>query len=362
MLDGLAMTSSVVRPVPSDPPPRIRLRSPADVVAAVPVLLGFHPEHSLVVIGLKTGRVVLTVRVDLPGIGGPGGGSGQLDDALERVVRGLRHAAASMLLVVMFTADSELAERTRQAVLARLQGNGGDASGWTADIVDVLRVHDDRFWSLICEDSTCCGPDGTQVERESNRVLAEGVLAGVEILPSREALAGRVGPEVGARRAAALQAAADAHEQIAELVTQEGVAAAQRRGLAMLGRLTQAAASDLAAGPSRTEAAELAVLLQIGEIRDAVYRLIAEEASGPAVEQVLHGCLRLLPVEEASPVAALLALACYCRGDGASANAALESVPRLDEDHPCVRLVQDLLAAAVPPPVLRSTLRRATAA
>ena len=71
MLDGLAMTSSVVRPVPSDPPPRIRLRSPADVVAAVPVLLGFHPEHSLVVIGLKTGRVVLTVRVDLPGIDRP---------------------------------------------------------------------------------------------------------------------------------------------------------------------------------------------------------------------------------------------------------------------------------------------------
>jgi hypothetical protein len=59
---------------PGDPPPavggRVRLSSPGELIAALPVLIGFHPEDSLVLVGMAgpelRGRVGLTVRVDLP--------------------------------------------------------------------------------------------------------------------------------------------------------------------------------------------------------------------------------------------------------------------------------------------------------
>lgn len=51
---------------PSDQPP-LSLRTPADVIAAVPYLLGFHPADSLVVVALRGKRVVFVARGDLPG-------------------------------------------------------------------------------------------------------------------------------------------------------------------------------------------------------------------------------------------------------------------------------------------------------
>src|SRR4051794_1280311 len=49
-------------------PDVVRISAPADIVAAVPHLLGFHPAESLVAIGLRgpRARVPFPVRVDLP--------------------------------------------------------------------------------------------------------------------------------------------------------------------------------------------------------------------------------------------------------------------------------------------------------
>src|SRR5689334_15659614 len=42
------------------------LRTPNDVVAAVPYLFGFHPADSLVVLAVRERSLVLQLRVDLP--------------------------------------------------------------------------------------------------------------------------------------------------------------------------------------------------------------------------------------------------------------------------------------------------------
>ena len=47
----------------------VRISDPGEVAAALPHLLGFRPEESVVVVGLggpSGGRVGLTVRADLP--------------------------------------------------------------------------------------------------------------------------------------------------------------------------------------------------------------------------------------------------------------------------------------------------------
>ncbi|MDR3360491.1 MAG: DUF4192 domain-containing protein, partial [Bifidobacteriaceae bacterium] len=52
----------------------IKNASGLDVVAALPGMFGFHPRDSLVVCGLcpPRGRLGMTIRVDLAGLGAPG--------------------------------------------------------------------------------------------------------------------------------------------------------------------------------------------------------------------------------------------------------------------------------------------------
>ena len=42
-----------------------RISGPAELLQAVPYLLGFHPADSLVLVGLHGGRLVVTARMDL---------------------------------------------------------------------------------------------------------------------------------------------------------------------------------------------------------------------------------------------------------------------------------------------------------
>src|SRR5258706_12434762 len=59
-------------------PSRMSLRTPEDVLAATPYLLGFHPVDSLVVLGLTGKKLTFHVRGDLP----PAGSSRPLLDDL----------------------------------------------------------------------------------------------------------------------------------------------------------------------------------------------------------------------------------------------------------------------------------------
>jgi hypothetical protein len=46
--------------------PPIKLRSPAELLAVVPHLLGFEPQHAIVVMALRDSKIDLTERIDLP--------------------------------------------------------------------------------------------------------------------------------------------------------------------------------------------------------------------------------------------------------------------------------------------------------
>jgi hypothetical protein len=46
-------------------PTRLKVRRPDDLLAVIPYLLGFHPDESLVAVFVRSGRVILTARMDL---------------------------------------------------------------------------------------------------------------------------------------------------------------------------------------------------------------------------------------------------------------------------------------------------------
>ena len=73
----------------------VHLGSPADLLAAVPTLLGTHPSESLVVIGVAEDTVVAASSVDLAALAMPG--------VLVALFKATRRSVATSVIVIVFT-------------------------------------------------------------------------------------------------------------------------------------------------------------------------------------------------------------------------------------------------------------------
>ncbi|MDW3850923.1 DUF4192 domain-containing protein [Micromonospora sp. BRA006-A] len=187
----------------STEPARLSVRSPADMVAAVPYLLGFHPADSVVVVAVRGRRVVFAARGDLPA---PGADPGP---------------AARHLAQVVARQDADAATVVGYGPAARVTGIVdaiGDALTATGLVVlDALRVTDGRWWSYLCAEPSCCPPEGTPYDPAASQVSAAAVFAGQVALPDRAALAAQVSPLDGPVRLAMRRATARARLRLAAL-------------------------------------------------------------------------------------------------------------------------------------------------
>ncbi|KAB1908894.1 DUF4192 domain-containing protein [Micromonospora sp. AMSO31t] len=183
--------------------PRLAVRSPADLVAAVPYLLGFHPADSVVVVAMRGRRVVFAARADLPEPGGD------------------PRRAARHLAEVVARQDTDAATVIGYGPAALVTG-AVDAAGEALDraglvVLDALRVTGGRWWSYLCAEPACCPPEGTPYDPAASQVSAAAVFAGQVALPDRAALAAQVGPIDGPVRVAMRRATTRARRRLAEL-------------------------------------------------------------------------------------------------------------------------------------------------
>ncbi|MGW5082803.1 DUF4192 domain-containing protein [Micromonospora echinospora] len=183
--------------------PRLSVRSPADMVAAVPYLLGFHPADSVVVVAVRGRRVVFAARGDLPA---PGADPGP---------------AARHLAQVVARQDADAATVVGYGPAARVTGVVdaiGDALTAAGLVVlDALRVTEGRWWSYLCAEPSCCPPEGTPYDPAASQVSAAAVFAGQVALPDRAALAAQVSPLDGPVRLAMRRATGRARLRLAAL-------------------------------------------------------------------------------------------------------------------------------------------------
>jgi hypothetical protein len=313
----------------------LALRTPADLVAAIPFLLGFHPSDSVVVVGLRARHVVFAARGDL----------GEPPGFVEYVTSVVMRQDIDTAAVVGFGSD-ERAREPVTAIRAALERHG-------VSVLDALRVAGGRYWSYACSSDGCCPPDGTAYDPVASRVAAAATHAGQVALPDRDTLVGQIEPVGGRTRESMRQATERATTRLASLLAAPppgdllGGRALRRLGVAAVreamrrhrdgGQLTD------------DEVAWLTVLLVHLPIRDYAWeRVGADEWHLELWADVLRRAeSHLVPAP-----ASLLAFAAWRCGQGVLALAAVERAKRADPAYSMARLLDDVLHRGIPPSTL----------
>ncbi|MGW5319329.1 DUF4192 domain-containing protein [Nocardia thailandica] len=326
-------------------PPPLRIGDPGELIAALPALLGFVPERSLVVGVLchgpraGTAGIEAVVRFDLDALTGPDAPD-RLADCLGTLC--VRERAIDLLAVVVD--DRGAGTRRRAALFAALDAAGPGLGGlwWVERIVRGAPYRDLR------------GPHaGTVRDPAASPVAVAQVLDGKQIRRSRRELTDLVAAERG-RVDAVLDELAAARARFADALTAAARAdreAAYRRG-ALEWTLWQIAGHADGEPRSDLELAQLAALLADRVLRDALYGLALGEYAGAAEGLWIQLC-RVTAGTDRAEAAALAGFSAYLRGDGPLAGIALAAATDADATHPMAVLLEAALQSGLRPERLR---------
>lgn len=341
------------RPLDAPSPATARLvaRGPEDLLAMVPIMLGFEPTESVVLLTFPaTGRPATRsfhARVDLP----------PDEESLVEVARALRapvqRHAVDRLALVLVTEDAE-----RATVVARhLAGTFADR-----EVVALLRADGSRWWALD-EQGDPVDVDGQPYDVGHHPFRAHAVVAGTVVAPNREAAVAAVAADVAAAgpvawhlRAAVGPVPETGLRRSGEVVDVGAELDAVRSWVVAL--LLRAAHGGAPGRPTDPEVAQLAFVLHDPSVRDAAWWLLAEPGTTTARARLDAWCdlLRRTPAPVSPPVAVLTAAAALLAGQGALAVAALERCLVVDPGFPMADVVAEVVQRGVSPTEFRESL------
>jgi hypothetical protein len=329
------------------------VKTPTDVLAVVPYLLGFTPERSIVVIAMRARRLVFQARADLPAADDVA----VVADHLATVVARQRVDAALIVAYGPHADVTPTVRRLRGALEAR-----------EIKVAEALRADQGRYWSYLCERADCCPPSGTPYDTATTTLAAEAAYAGLSPARSRADLVARLASVEGVARIAMRYAARDADLRLSQLI--EDAVAGDSLGVgrgtpadvrAATAKATHAAV--YAAGVAAVDAANarigaiaplddqalawLALLLVNVPVRDYAWERVDQNVEG-SVDLWTEIVRRVEPELAAAP-ATLLAFAAWRSGDGAVASIALDRALDADPSYPMARLLGDALDNGLAP-------------
>ncbi|MEU1980287.1 DUF4192 domain-containing protein [Nocardia sp. NPDC019395] len=338
-----------------------RLDDPGDLIAAIPALLGFRPERSLVLAVLcdvpatpRSAAIDLVVRFDLwqPATRSPA------DDATVAAAAArvcARPGVTGVLVVLVDDSlkDPEISVPQHIPVLGELERRLASAAvpvraAWAAHTISA----GDPWWSL-----TDPGQYGRIADPATSRVTLSRVLDGRPVRHSRDELTALIAADspLCAEVSAELDAArARAKDRYAAAAGREDPIGFLRGELMTVLWLIVSAESgaELAA----RELAEIAVALRDRELRDCMFAL-AGTAHAEAAEQLWVRLTSALRGADRAETAALLGYFAYVRGDGPFAGIALDAALEADPQHSMAALLHTALEAGMRPERLRDLAR-----
>ncbi|MFG3602431.1 DUF4192 domain-containing protein [Micromonospora chersina] len=323
----------------SFPENKLTVRSSADLVAAVPYLLGFHPsDGSIVVIASRDRRVVFAARGDLPTA------AHLLDQFTAHLVPVVQRQQPITHLVLVGYGTPEHLDPA-----LRIVGDAFTTAGLT--VREMLRVTEARIFSLTCNDPTCCPADGTPFDPTASLVAVHATVAGLVARPDRAAVARRF--TAGDSDRDSIRGATNSATARMEAVTANGSAAIFEAGLlAVRDALRQ---HDNGVRLTDDEVAWLSVLLTHRPVRD-----LAVDLTQPHDQHITFWAeiTRRADTPLVAAPATVLALTAWRSGDGALAVMAAEHALQIDPDYQLAHLVLHALQAGLPPTAIEESITR----
>jgi hypothetical protein len=307
------------------------LTSPHDLLAAIPFLIGYHPEDSLVMVSIKDNAVGMAMRIDYP-VAIPEGAYDLLASHLQR------DSATGALLVAYVPnnrSDGEAVLADASAALTRI-GIATDES---------LIIQGGRYRSVLCQDQSCCPLSGNLIpEIDGSRIALEHVVAG-RVMPfaNLQALTDSIAslPVATETKWCALV------ESFAVTKEAKNLSKLQRDGATAVIDL----AGEFASGRIGQDL-ELTARV-IGRLSDIQVRDFAlgshDEENVDTYFQMWRHLMRIAPKGHVSPIASVCAALAYESGDGALAHRALDRALEDSNGYSLALLLRRVFTAGWPP-------------
>ncbi|MEV4338607.1 DUF4192 family protein [Streptomyces sp. NPDC049590] len=364
---------------PADHTAQVTLRTPAELADALPYLLGYRPEDSMVLVALHdrggSGRFGGRARLGIPA------NEDDWESAARQLARGLvtgseRRGARPEGMVAYVCQEPGPGESGRQVKLrlTRLaQLMRTECGSLDVPVVEALCVSDGRYWSYCCPVKDCCPEDGSPMGLPGTSVLAAAATyAGLQVRGTLKELRSRLQP---CESAAALdqEIALDAagmslvprilDETTREEVAQETLVLAER----VIHRFA-AAAPVSGTHPADVrddgllgadEAAALILGLQDRTTRDRAAAWMEGDVAGPALRlwrALARRCVGPYSEHAAAPLT-LAGWVAWSTGDELEAREALAMALGADPDYLFARLLHQACNEGLDPEAVRRCLR-----
>jgi len=355
------------------------LRTPAELADALPYLLGYRPEDSIVLVALHDrdgrGRFGGRARLGIP-VGADDWGCVARQLAQGLVTGSERRGARPEQMVAYLCQEPAPGESGRQ-VMERLrplaQKLRVECGRLDVPVIEALCISDGRFWSYCCSNEVCCPPEGLPMGLPGTSVLAAAATyAGLQVRGTLRELRARLQPwETAAAldQEIALDAASAALvPRILDDVSRAGVAAETLElAQSVIHRLAEAPPvsgallADLRDDELLThdEAATLILGLQDRATRDRAAEWMEGDEAAPALRlwrALARRCVGSYGEHAAAPLT-LTGWVAWSTGDDLEAREALAMALGADPGYLFARLLHQACNEGLDPESIRRCLR-----
>lgn len=310
------------------------LTSPHDLLAAIPFLIGYHPENSIVIVSIKDDSVGMAMRIDYP--------ERFPEDSYSLLTSHLTREEADSALVVAYLPEGRSdGEIILKAIEISLSHVG-------IPMAESILVTQGRYRSIICSDIQCCPVEGREIPPiNSSRIAAEAVAAGRPMpFINSDALTHSISPLALSYEASWITEvdsfSIDPESENLNSLQQDGASA-------VIDLAHQFALDD--GYQSRELIARVLGRLSDVQVRDFALGSHSQE-SEEHYYQMWKYLLRIAPKNFIAPVGALCAAIAYERGEGALAHCALDRATEDDPTYSIAKLLRRVFDAGWPPEAL----------
>ncbi|MFJ6465033.1 DUF4192 domain-containing protein [Streptomyces sp. NPDC091387] len=355
---------------------QITLRGPAELADALPYLMGFHPNDSVVMVALHGGRGRFGGRLRLGIPQSAQEWPSVAEQLAECLIKGSERRGGRPDAIVVFLCQDPAEGETGGQVMERLrpfaQRLRTACGALDVPVLEALCISGSRYWSYCCPDARCCPVDGNPLAVPGTSVMAAAAAyAGIQVRGSLREMEARLAPLTATAGAGQQQALDSAGATLLpKLLDEEGRREVGGSTVELARRLMKRLGETPVVMPSlcdlnddrlisHEEAAALILGLQDRETRDRA----AEWMEGPEAESALRLWRALArrcvaPYEEhaAAPLT-LAGWVAWSTGDEPAARVALGLALRLDPGYTFAQLLHEACNQGLDPETLRRCLR-----